>query len=254
MNNKRKVTKVKKMKLKTLAALAIAVVATSAFADGPTTPTAGPAAPAAAPKPEEKKVEEKKAHHVADEMISPGAAEQVDQEDLIKRLTGGDNSAPAPGNSVKKLDEVLERMNASADLLGKRDPGEITQETQHRIVMDLDVLIEEAQKQEQKGGGKSQQQKPGEGQKRQQSQSKGQQPGQASGGNQAAQDSNIRDGSTAAALGEGSLIDARNDKWARLPARFRDDIASAQNAEVLPTYKTPMERFYETLAKPDKPK
>ena len=60
----------------------------------------------------------------------------MDDSDLTKKLTG---ETPAADGPAQKLDEVVQRMDESALRLKDQDPGAVTQETQRRIVTNLDT-------------------------------------------------------------------------------------------------------------------
>lgn len=238
----------------TLAALAAAIafslpafaqgVLDEALNDGPA-PAPAPAKvdepkPAPAAKPDPKKAP------VQDAIISPDAATAVDNKDLTEDLIGQGGEKAGP---EKMFDEVLERMSTSADRLKEKDPGLETQETQRRIVMNLDTLIEIAKKQQQQKSSSSSSSS-GEGQKRQQN--KGQRPqpgsGQGEGGNQAASSSQLRGGSADAAQSNGQDIREKGLEWGKLPDRERDLIAKFSNEKTVPAYEEATRKFYEALA------
>jgi hypothetical protein len=233
------------MKL-SLATLAVALAVSGAAAWAEDAMPSGPAAPGATavadPKTDPKA--EAKPRPVADDIISPEAAAKVDEEDLIKKLTGEDKADN--GGPEKKFAEIIERMGTSESLLKKTDPGEVTQEIQRRIVTDLDVLIEMAKKSESQS---SQQQKQ-QGQKKQESKGNQQGKGSSMGGTNAAQSSQFNDGDATAAPNAKDIHEVnQNEIWKNLPPRDRDSIINGMREEVLPGYQRMMERYYEELAK-----
>ena len=64
---------------------------------------------------------------VTDSMVSPDATNKVDEDDLIKKLTG-DDKQEGPEGPEKKFENIMSRMGDSAGRLKKEDPGEVTQD------------------------------------------------------------------------------------------------------------------------------
>jgi len=189
---------------------------------------------------------------VAPDMVSPSAAKAVDDTDLVNKLTGAADDKQDPNEKMK---EMVDRMGQSQSRLSNdKDPGAITQETQKRIITDLDVMIEYARKQQQQGKSsqKPGQQKPGD--KRQQS--SGQQQGQhQEGGNQAATDSSLPRGPISAAQSNGEDMHQKGpQEWGGLPPRDRDLISNGANEQYLPSYKEMIDRYYQALAEIGKTK
>lgn len=181
------------------------------------------------------------------EVIDPNAARAVDSEDLVRKLTGenGDNSGAAGPDSM--LTEVVERMADSAKRLQEQDPGAITQETQRRIILNLDSLIALAQKQQQGGGGGGSKPRPGD--KRQQN------PGNNSGkgphnpgGSNPATESQLPGGSSDPAQSNGQDIHEKSQEWGHLPERDRDLIINGVKEEPLPAYRQAVQQYYKALA------
>ena len=184
------------------------------------------------------------------DMVSPRAAKSVDDMDLVNKLTGND---PNGGSDGDKMKQMIDRMGQSQSRLSDRDPGAVTQETQKRIITDLDVMIEMARKQQSQGkqsqGSKSQQ-----GQKRQMSSGQQQGPSQQ-GGNQAATSSGPRRGSPEAPQSNGEDLHQKTpQEWGNLPARDRDLISNGASEQYLPSYKEMIDRYYQALAEIGKTK
>ena len=239
-----------KLSLTTMA-LAIAISGAGAWAeDAAKTDGATIATPAATVDPKADPKAEPKPRPVADEIVSPDAATKVDEEDLIKKLTGEDK--PNDGSPEKKFAEIIERMGTSGTMLKKADPGEVTQEVQRRIVTDLDVLIELAKKSQ--SSSSQQPQKPKPGQEKQES--KGEKTkGSGMGGSNAATDSQMNSGEASASPNSKDIHEVNQDEtWKNLPARDRDKIINGMKEEVLPGYQRMIEKYYEELAKTDKTK
>jgi hypothetical protein len=215
----------------------------------PTTP------PKADTTPEPNADQKTPARPVAPDMISPSASKAVDDMDLVNKLTGADANKQGGGGDADEMKQMLDRMGQSQTRLVDQDPGAITQETQKRIVNDLDVMIEIARKQQQGGKGQQKQNgKPQDGQKRQQS--SGQQQGpHDEGGNQAATDSKARSGSAATPQSNGEDMHQKTpQEWGNLPPRDRDLISNGANEQYLPSYKEMIDRYYQSLAEIGKSK
>jgi hypothetical protein len=203
----------------------------------------------AAPKPDDQRATDNKP--VAPDMVSPSAAKAVDDMDLVNKLTGADNDKQSPDDKMK---EMVDRMGQSQSRLSNdKDPGAITQETQKRIITDLDVMIEYARKQQQSGKSNSDsKQQPGE--KRQTSSGQQQGPHQE-GGNQAATDSSLPRGPISSAQSNGEDMHQKGpQEWGGLPPRDRDLISNGANEQYLPSYKEMIDRYYQALAEIGKTK
>ena len=180
-----------------------------------------------------------------EQLVSPDAAKKVDDQDLLKKLTGEDKTAEGPPDPNEKFQKVIGRMDESEKLLKAKETGDVTQETQRRIVMDLDVLIEIAKKMQQQSSSSSSSQKPGQ----QRQESKANQPGkQSQGGTTAAQQSVLPSGTAGAAQSNGTDIHEKSKEWGGLPDRDRDLISHGANEQYLPAYKEQIEKYYEALA------
>lgn len=194
----------------------------------------------------EKKPEQK----MAPEMVSPSASKAVDDMDLVNKLTGTDANGQSDDDQMKQM---LDRMGQSEKRLSAEDPGAVTQETQKRIITDLDVMISMARKQQSQGksnqNGKSQ-----PGQQRQMS--RGQQQGPSrEGGTQAATNSGPRQGSAESPQSNGEDLHQKTpQEWGNLPARDRDLISNGANEQYLPSYKEMIDRYYQALAEMGKSK
>ena len=184
---------------------------------------------------------------VTDTIVSPDASNTVDSEDLVKRLTGEDKESGGGADPMKKFKEIVDRMGDASTRLKNVDAGDVTQEVERRIVMDLDVLIDMAKKSQSSGKGKGDKSKD----KAQQAQmGQGQQPGKPkpNGGNQAAQNSEARDG-TATANPGADLHEKGAEGWGNLQERDRALITQGQQQTFLPSYRAMIERYYEELAR-----
>ena len=69
-------------------------------------------------------------------MVSPDAAKKVDDDELINKLTNPDQGKPEAKKTAEQIKSMLDHMHESAQLLNKNDPGDVTQETQRRIVLE----------------------------------------------------------------------------------------------------------------------
>jgi hypothetical protein len=241
------------MKPQLLALLLTAALAAPAGAqsllDGQLGPTAAPAKeePKPAPKPEEKPAKPAAPAANTADIVSPDAARRVDDADLINKLTKPDEGKKED-QAAEQMKAMIERMGQSQTRLTKIDPGDVTQETQRRIIADLDFFIELARKQQQQGQSQSQGQPQDKDQERQYSQGNQQQPGQNQGGSNAAQNSFLPKGNQAQPQ-PGEDIRARApEEWGRLRPRERDLISHGANEEYLAPYRDMIERYYQSLA------
>ena len=186
------------------------------------------------------------------DIVSPDAVKKVDEEDLIRQLTKpGDDKKMDADKVTQVFNEMLDRMGQSEHRLTDKDPGEVTQEMQRRIVADLDVMIEFARQQRQQSKpGPPQPPQPGEAR---QPSSGNQQGPNNEGGNTAAANSQLPGGGFA----NGEKGDMRNTgaaNWGDLPPRDRAQVSHGANEEPLPKYKEEIERYYQALAEQGKTK
>ncbi len=184
------------------------------------------------------------------DIVSPDAVKRVDDQDLINSLT----QTPPTADDQKvpeQVKDMLDRMTESQQLLAKKDPGDVTQETQRRILTDLDVLIEYAKKQQQSGGGSSKPD-PSQQPKDQSKQfTSGQNPSSNQGGSTPAADDFLPGNNQQAA---DNLPDPKSGpaEWGQLPARDRELVSHAANEQPLASYRTMIQNYYKALAELDK--
>jgi hypothetical protein len=202
-----------------------------------TAPASQPAAnpPAAAAKPGDMP-------QPASDIVSPDAARKVDDDELLNRLLKP-GTPPDPNAIRQRLKDMVTRMEDTAKLLSdKKDPGEVTQEIQRRILTDLDVMIELARQQQQSGSGSA---APQPGQQRQPGQP--QQGPKGEGGTQAATSEQLPRGGFADPV-TGDMRNHDPANWGGLPPRDRDQISHGANEEYLSAYKDMIDRYYQSLA------
>ncbi len=85
----------------------------------------------------------------------PSAAKTLDDADLVKKLTNSGPDAKSGGQDpAAVLQQMLDRMGQSQARLADKDVSILTQETQRRIITDLDVAIEYARKKQQQSQSK----------------------------------------------------------------------------------------------------
>ncbi|NNM86772.1 MAG: hypothetical protein HKL96_13570 [Phycisphaerales bacterium] len=157
-------------------------------------------------------------------------------------------SAPSPQQqAARQITKMLHEMQASAGRLQKSDAGSATQDIQHRIVTNLDALIQMAQQQQSSGGGSSQASAKQQGQQLQQSQGSGpQQPNE--GPSQAARNSKYSPGVTLPAQFN-KPFDSNKRQWGNLPARERNLIINGIRKGTLPQYRSLVNAYYEALGR-----
>jgi hypothetical protein len=186
--------------------------------------------------------------------INPSAAKAVDDDDLVKQLinpsNGPKDTAPNPD---QQLQEMLQRMADSQKRLIDKDPGAVTQESQRRIITDLDGVIDILRKQQQNPQSQS---KPSDQPAQQKQESKGNHSGNGGKpGNTAAQQDQLSRGDVDAPVSNGQ--DLRNkgpSEWGNLPPKDRDLISNGVNEQYLPAYKDMIDRYYQALAEVGKTK
>ncbi len=183
---------------------------------------------------------------VAPDMVNPDAAKNLDDKDLIDKLTGEEVIND-------KFKEAVKRMGESQKRLNEQDTGVETQETQERIIVHLKELIEEAKKQEQKSSSKPSEGKPKPGSEKSESKEKkpgeGDKPGgNMEGGSSAASSEAQRPGGADAAQNNGVDIKEKGLEWGGLPAVDREAISTGVNDQFLPAYKDQIKKYYEALA------
>ncbi|HVS71852.1 MAG TPA: hypothetical protein VHQ47_11410 [Phycisphaerae bacterium] len=180
---------------------------------------------------------------VAPALVDPDAAKVVDDMDLLKKLTAGSSAQQNDTGAEQQMKDMVDRMGESRQRLADKDPGAVTQETQRRIVVDLDALIEIARKQC-NSTGQSQSQSKSQSQQRQATKNQSHE-----GGSTAARDENLRGGGAQGAESNGTDIHQKNaDNWGNLPPRDRDMIAHGSNEQYLPEYRQLIDRYYQALA------
>jgi len=228
------------------AVLAAACIPAGARAQGLLDQQLGPpaAAPATAPKPDASQPPAAKPDSLKPntDIVSPDAAKKVDDDELLNQLLKP-GTPPDPDAIKQRLKDMVTRMADTTKLLSdKKDPGEVTQETQRRIVGDLDVMIELARQQQQQQSGSSSSQQPG------QQRQPGQQSGQKSeGGTQAATSDPLPRGGYADPV-TGDIHNRDPANWGGLPPRDRDQVSHGANEEYLSAYKDLIDRYYQALA------
>jgi len=207
----------------------------SVLDDPPPTDTAKPAEPTPLP-----------ARPDLPELVSPDAARQLDDQDLLNKLTGqGNVGAEEGGGAAAKMNQIMERMGQSQERLAtERDTGLTTQEVQSRIMIDIDAMIDLLKKQQSQSKSQSKG-KPQQGDQRQESQ---QSQGQQAEGSQAAQESQLPSGGISTAGGSGGDMREERASWGELPAKDRDLVANGVKEKFLPEYEDMIKRYYEALA------
>ncbi len=161
--------------------------------------------------------------------------------DVGDALDGGKDDGPP---TAKLFMDALSAMNASASrLLDRQDAGLVTQRHQEDVLLNLTMLIKQAEQQNQQKpspGGKPQPQnqkpKPGEQQQPQPSQQPSDQAAQ--------QDSRPpgREGDL-----EGEIAEGRSE-WGNLPARIRDLLLQGRSESSASLYRRLTELYYKRLA------
>jgi hypothetical protein len=95
-----------------------------------------------------------------DKLPEEASTESIDDQEMMQNLLKGDGS-PTPDPAKDDLNLVGQRMGRSHQRLAlDKDPGQVTQEIQNRILTNLDALIDQARTQEAESKSQQSQQKP----------------------------------------------------------------------------------------------
>jgi len=189
---------------------------------------------------------------VRDQLPDEAGDEAIDNQELDQDLLGGAADADA---QQKKVSQVGDRMARSRQRLAVNlDPGKLTQSIQKRIMDDMDILIEQARKQQAQTRNSDQQQQPGEAQAKQQPKA-GEEQAQANnqGQQQQADAKNAAEQSNAGGgLGQtqkaGAEINESLREWGALSPRQRDAIIEGSGETVIEAYKKLVDDYYKSLA------
>ncbi len=154
-----------------------------------------------------------------------------------------------------KLKELMNRisqnMNRVEERLGKKDPGETTQQTQRDIVRDLDDLIDQTKRQQQQ-----QQQNPssasspmrGGGKRLQKNQSAGKPAAQNQANQRQDQRGNNAQGGNAKREGSSKVADLYKDVWGHLPETLRQEMDQYSREQFMAKYNDLLKQYYATIA------
>ncbi len=179
-------------------------------------------------------------------------AADVDQKELEDVLAGNGGGEEKIVQDFKLVGTRMAR--ARQRLALNNDPGTVTQEIQKRILLDLDVLIEQAEQQQQQqqasspkpGDPKPGDPKPGGAQAQTQGQN---QPGQGG------QESKSSEGATQAhGAGAGSKprdlneLTEKASEWGGVSARVRDAVIESKGEVPIEQYRKLIEDYYEALS------
>jgi len=187
-----------------------------------------------------------------DQLPEEAKKDDVEDQELEKQLLN-DKTGDETTNSVKLTGDRMARSRQRLAL--NNDPGQVTQEIQKRIQMDLDGLIKLAQAQQA-------QMKPGKGPPKPGDKSKGQQPGQPQPGPQQVAKNgkeHQENGKTAAqestfAQGGPPQVDISQDikekmqEWGKLHPRDRDAVLEGASEKVNPKYQKLVEDYFKSLS------
>jgi HEAT repeat protein len=192
----------------------------------------------------------------------PALEKALTDENAFVRLFAARAILLITGRAPEGAPEMQPQRNPLADIHGlmaeatKRlessDVGVPTREVQHRIVSDLDKLIDALQKSQPKGGGGK-----GSGQSQQESegaQQAGKPTSGAKGGNNPS--SPMSDSfSTSGATQHGqkrSVVEEEGAEWGRLPDKLREEVDQALKENFPDRYKDLLKRYYIRLSEDEK--
>jgi hypothetical protein len=168
----------------------------------------------------------------------PAVIRDVDDEELARKLLDVENfGRNQPPGALGRLMEITERMHQSAGRLSRQDAGDHTQETQHRIIVELNLLLQEL------GKGR------GSGQEPRSSDSGSSGPAaEGSGGDspEGSKGSKLA-GMATTRLASQTLHESGMEQM-NLPARDRRAILNGMKHGSLPEYREMISKYYQALA------
>ncbi|HET6248034.1 MAG TPA: hypothetical protein VFE47_10085, partial [Tepidisphaeraceae bacterium] len=185
-----------------------------------------------------------------DELPPDVKKEDLDNKEIDDKLLNDKVDDKAVDSGIKGTGD---NMGRSANRLARNDPGEVTQEIQKRIVVDIDQLIKMAQQQQQQSQSKPGSGKPGEQQgppkpapgQGQQQVAQGKKPNQQ--GKQAAQDSTLQQANNMDPDLNAQIKEAQAE-WGKITARNRQAVQEGAGEEVIGKYQKLVEDYYRSLA------
>lgn len=193
-----------------------------------------------------------------DQLPEEAAEEDIENQEFEKELLDGGLTDDTVDSSIKLTGDRMARSRQRLAL--NNDPGMTTQKIQERILVDLDLMIDAARKQQpkpsqakgQKPGQKKPGAQPGQGEGKGQQQAKegksGKQPGSASeGGEQAATESSLNPGDRKDV--EGRDIRESAAEWGGLTQREREAVLEGASETTIKKYERLVEDYYRELAK-----
>jgi hypothetical protein len=151
----------------------------------------------------------------------------------------------SPAEISEAFEQAVQIMGQTADRLNTaRDPGLDTQRMQEDVIRKLDMLIDQARKQQSKSKSKKQQ-KPDPSQQQQQQQQSSQQNAKTNDPKQGG-GPDLMTGATHASPGGAAV-------WGNLPEHVRKALVEGQGDSFSSLYKTLTEKYYKRLAEEPKP-
>ena len=178
--------------------------------------------------------------------------EEAKQEDLENKETDDAllNDKPDADAGERQANLIGNRMARSRQRLALNgDPGKVTQLIQKKILEDLDVLIEQARKQQAQSRNMDQQAKDQQKQQNQPAEANQQQQTQAQqNAKNPAQQSNANAGPNGDAEKSGKDIRENAAEWGKLTPRIRDAVLDSKDETVIESYRKLVEDYYKSLA------
>ncbi len=189
-----------------------------------------------------------------DQLPEEASKEDIENQEFDKQLRNEDMSDDTVGKNVKLTGDRMARSRQRLAL--NNDPGQVTQEIQKRIVMDLDSLIQLARQQQQQSSPSSGSGKPGE-------KMNGPQPGagpqQVASGAPKSNDGGNAPASKSGNVSNGGRGDAPNQdlsrdiqesakEWGGLTARERQAVQEGASEKVIEKYKQFVDDYYRSLS------
>ena len=172
---------------------------------------------------------------------------QIDDQELQAELLGGKPGEKSTEIDVRRAADRMTRSKVRLEI--QRDSGQVTQVIQHRIVDDLDLMVEAARKQQCKGGGsgKSSPQDVMQVPKPSESQAQNQGKNTASGGAKAAANSKSAGGGTGQA-NAGKDIRETAEEWGRISPRLRGPVLESRDETIVERYRRLIEDYTQAVS------
>jgi hypothetical protein len=184
----------------------------------------------------------------ADVLPEEATIAQVDEQELQAELLGGKPGEKGKQVDVRQLGDRLARSRSRLEMA--RDAGAITQVIQKRILDDFDRMIEEARRQQCKGGGSGKPSPQDVAQVPKPNDAQAQNQGKAAAGpagSKAASDSNSS-GQTTGQANAGKDIRETAEEWGKISSRLRGPVLESRDETIIERYRRLIEDYTQAVS------